>query len=212
MLITNSHYSPHGGYGNTDNCYFPESFFFLLSTSQFVVTNSPMTRLATTIEAILYLKGQPVSIAEIAEIAKCARAEAEDAIIELMSDSSHRDSALEVVETPTGYSLQLREEFASLMQTLIPPELGVGALRTLAAIALKGGIAQPDLVNLRGSGAYQQVQELVEMGFVRKRRSAEGRSYWLQVTEKFHRYFQVDQLPKQLQIDFKANLYPNNDE
>ncbi|MEG4353245.1 SMC-Scp complex subunit ScpB [Microcoleus sp. LAD1_D5] len=171
-----------------------------------------MTRLATTIEAILYLKGQPVSIAEIAEIAKCDRAQAEDAIIELMSDSSHRDSALEVVETPTGYSLQLREEFASLMQTLIPPELGVGALRTLAAIALKGGIAQPDLVNLRGSGAYQQVQELVEMGFVRKRRPTEGRSYWLQVTEKFHRYFQVDQLPKQLQIDFQANLYPSNDE
>jgi segregation and condensation protein B len=47
-----------------------------------------MTRLATTIEAILYLKGQPVSIAEIAEIAKCDRAEVEDAIIELMSDSS----------------------------------------------------------------------------------------------------------------------------
>lgn len=185
---------------------------FRTLTSQFLITNFQMTRLATTIEAILYLKGQPVSIAEIAEIAKCDRAEVEDAIIELMSDSSRRDSALEVVETPTGYSLQLREEFASLMQTLIPPELGVGALRTLAAIALKGGIAQPDLVNLRGSGAYQQVQELVEMGFVRKRRPSEGRSYWLQVTDKFHRYFQVDQLPKQLQIDFQANLYPSKDE
>ncbi|MBE9095762.1 SMC-Scp complex subunit ScpB [Tychonema sp. LEGE 07203] len=171
-----------------------------------------MTRLATTIEAILYLKGQPVPIAEIAEIAKCDRAAAEDGIIELMSDSSRRDSALEVVETPTGYSLQLRDEFASLMQTLIPPELGVGALRTLAAIALKGGIAQPDLVNLRGSGAYQQVQELVEMGFVRKRKPADGRSYWLQVTEKFHRYFQVDQLPKQLQLDFQANSCRSNDE
>ena len=40
-----------------------------------------MTRLATTIEAILYLKGQPVSIAEIAEIAKCDRTDVEDAII-----------------------------------------------------------------------------------------------------------------------------------
>ncbi len=180
--------------------------------AQCPILNSQMTRLATTIEAILYLKGQPVSIAEIAEIAKCDRTDVEDAIIELMSDSAHRDSALEVVETPTGYSLQLREEFASLMQTLIPPELGIGALRTLAAIALKGGIAQPELVNLRGSGAYQQVQELVELGFVRKRRPSESRSYWLQVTDKFHRYFQVDQLPKQLQIDFQANLYPSSDE
>jgi segregation and condensation protein B len=171
-----------------------------------------MQRLATTIEAILYLKGQPVSIAEIAEIAKCDRTEAKDAIIELMSDSARRDSALEVVETPTGYSLQLREEFASLMQTLIPAELGIGVLRTLAAIALKGGIAQTDLVELRGSGAYQQVQELVELGFVRKRRQADSRSYWLQVTDKFHQYFQVDQLPKQLQIDFQANLYPSQED
>ncbi|MCU0542928.1 MAG: SMC-Scp complex subunit ScpB [Oscillatoriaceae cyanobacterium Prado104] len=171
-----------------------------------------MPRLATTIEAILYLKGQPVSIAEIAEIAKCDRTEAKDAIIELMSDSARRDSALEVVETPTGYSLQLREDFAALMQTLIPPELGIGALRTLAAIALKGGIAQADLVDLRGSGAYQQVQELVELGFVRKRRQNDSRSYWLQVTDKFHRYFQVDQMPKQLQIDFQTNLQPSEEE
>lgn len=163
-----------------------------------------MLRLATTIEAILYLKGQPLTIAEIAEIAKCDRPQVKDALIELMSDYSRRDSALEVIETSAGYSLQLKEGFASLMQSLIPPELGVGALRTLAAIALKGGVTQTELVNLRGSGAYQQVQELVELGFVRKRRQAESRSYWLQVTEKFHQYFQLDQLPKQLELNFQT--------
>lgn len=171
-----------------------------------------MPRLATTIEAILYLKGQPAAITEIAEIAKCDRAEVKDALIELMSDYARRDSALEVVETPAGYSLQLREDFANLMQTLIPPELGVGALRTLAAIALAGGIAQNDLVNLRGSGAYQHVQELVELGFVRKRRQAESRSYWLQVTDKFHRYFQLDQLPKQLTLNFPVNSQTTEEE
>ncbi|MDY7021441.1 MAG: SMC-Scp complex subunit ScpB, partial [Cyanobacteriota bacterium] len=88
--------------------------------------------------------------------------------------------------------------------TLVQPELGVGALRTLAAIALNGGIAQTDLVDLRGSGAYQQVQELVELGFINKRKQRETRSYWLQVTKKFHQYFQVDQLPQQLAISFPA--------
>ncbi len=82
------------------------------------------------------------------------------------------------------------------MQTLIPVELGVGALRTLAAIALKGPMTQTDLVDLRGSGAYQHVQELVELGFVRKRRPTDSRSYWLQVTDKFHQYFQLEQLPQ----------------
>ena len=93
-----------------------------------------------------------------------------------------------------GYSLQLRSSFENLIQSLVPPELGTGALRTLAAIALKEPVAQTDLINLRGSGAYQHIQELINLGFVRRRRQTEGRSYWLNVTDKFHQHFELDQL------------------
>ena len=151
-------------------------------------------KLATQIEAILYIKGQPLSLDEITDLASCDRSLVEDAIIELMTDYAHRDSALEVIETPTGYSLQLRTSFQSLLNNLIPAELGVGSLRTLAAIALKNPILQTDLINLRGSSAYQQVQELVELGLISKRRQTDGRSYWLEVTNKFHQYFEIDQL------------------
>ncbi|MEM9923564.1 MAG: SMC-Scp complex subunit ScpB [Cyanobacteria bacterium P01_D01_bin.50] len=155
-----------------------------------------MTVAASKIEAILYLKGKPMSIAEIASMAKCDRATAEEGIIELIDEYARRDTALEVVETTQGYSLQLRSDFHDLVQTLIPVELGVGALRTLAAIALNSPMLQSDLINLRGNGAYQHVPELVEQGFVRKRRSADSRSFSLQVTSKFHQYFQIDQLPQ----------------
>lgn len=158
-----------------------------------------MPPLASKIEAILYLKGQPLDVATIAEYAGCDRDEAKDALIELIADYAHRDSALEVVEVPEGYSLQLRSPFHNLVESLIPLDLGLGALRTLAAIALTGPITQSDLVNLRGSGVYQHVQELVQLGFVRKRRQADGRSYWLQVTDKFHQYFELNQLPLALE-------------
>ncbi|AFZ26404.1 condensin subunit ScpB [Cylindrospermum stagnale PCC 7417] len=151
---------------------------------------------ATKIEAILYLKGKPLSLGEIAEYAACDRATAAEGIIELMDNYARRESALEVVETPDGYSLQLRSDFYDLVQTLIPVELGVGALRTLAAIALNSPILQTDLINLRGSGVYQHVPELVELGFVRKRRDNESRSFSLQITPKFHQYFQIEQLPQ----------------
>ncbi|OWY68844.1 SMC-Scp complex subunit ScpB [cyanobacterium TDX16] len=155
-------------------------------------------KLSTQIEAILYLKGKPLSVAEIAEYAQCDRPTAEEGLIELIEDYARRDSALEVVETPTGYSLQLRSGFQDLVHRLIPLELGVGALRTLAAIALHSPIAQNQLVELRGSSAYQHVQELVEQGFVRKRRQSDSRSSLLQLTEKFHQYFQIEQLPQLL--------------
>ena len=151
--------------------------------------------LVTQIEAILYLKAQPLSLAKIAEYAQCDREAAEDALIELMQDYAQRDSALEVIETDQGYSLQLRDSFQTLVQNLVPADLGLGVLRTLAAIALKGPILQTDLVDLRGSGAYDHVKELVAQGFVHKRRQANGRSFRLQVTDQFYQYFEVDQLP-----------------
>ena len=88
------------------------------------------TGLASTIEAILYLKGQPLTLGEIAKYAGCDRSTAEEGLLELIADYAHRDTALEVVETPDGYSLQLKPAFHSLVQTLIPVDLGVGALRT----------------------------------------------------------------------------------
>ena len=87
-----------------------------------------------------------------------------------MDNYARRESALEIVETEGSYSLQLRADFQDLVQTLIPVELGVGSLRTLAAIALNSPILQTDLINLRGSSAYPHVAELVELGFIRKKR------------------------------------------
>ena len=164
-------------------------------------------QLSTKIEAIFYIKGRPLSIDELvtylaplfprettADHLEINQELIEDALIELMNDYAHRNSALEIVETETGFSLQLKTEYESLLQELVPAELGKGALRTLAAVALKNPILQTELIDLRGSSAYQQVAELVRLGFVRKREQADGRSYWLEVTNKFHQYFEINNM------------------
>ncbi|MEL6490612.1 MAG: SMC-Scp complex subunit ScpB [Cyanobacteria bacterium J06621_3] len=155
-----------------------------------------MSRLANKIEAILYLKAQPLKVAQIAEFAQCDLDGAEEGLIELMNDYAHREGALEIAETEDGYALQLRELYKPLVDTIVPLDIGLGALRTLAAIALRGPIAQSELVDVRGSGVYQHVPDLVEQGFVKKRRQADGRSSWLQVTEKFYQHFEIDKLPE----------------
>lgn len=155
-----------------------------------------MASLSHTIEAILYLKAKPLTVAQIAEFAHCDKEAAQAGLIELMGDYAHRDGALEVAETESGYSLQLRQSFKPLLDELIPLDIGLGALRTLAAIAMRGPISQTDLVDLRGSGAYGHVHDLVDQGFVRRRRQSDGRSYWLQVTEKFYQRFEIDKLPQ----------------
>ncbi len=152
-----------------------------------------MPSLAIQIEAILYLKGQALSLADLAKLADCDEDAAAEGVIELMSNYARRDSALEVVENiDRSYALQLKESFKPLCDRLVPAEIGTGALRTLAAIALKGPIAQSALVELRGGSAYQHVQELVEMGLVRKRTQAGNRSSFVLVTEKFKQTYELN--------------------
>ncbi len=152
--------------------------------------------LAAKLEAILYLKGRPLRLNELAVYAQCTKQEAGDALIDLMETYSERDSALEISESKEGYLLQLKPALKELVHTLVPVDLGVGVLRSLAAVALKNGLTLSELVDLRGSGAYQHVQKLVAEGFVQKRQHKDSRSAKLRITDKFHQYFQIDQLPE----------------
>ena len=143
-------------------------------------------------EAILYLKGRPLSLTELAEIAGISRDEAELALITLMADYAHRDTALEIRQEGARYSLQLRESLGSLVQNLVPVDLSTAALRTLATIALKKRILQSELVELRGSGAYDHIKDLLAQDFIERKRQSEGRSFWLTLSEKFHRTFAIE--------------------
>jgi len=147
--------------------------------------------LPARLEAILYLKGRPVPLAELATIAGLEREETELALITLMADYAHRDTALEIRQEGQSFSLQLRESLGDLVQSLLPVDLSTAALRTLATIALKKRILQSELVDLRGSGAYDHIRELLAQDFIERRRQSDGRSYWLSLSEKFHRTFSV---------------------
>ena len=118
---------------------------------------SAQLSLPAQLEAILYLKGRCLSLAELSELAGCERDEVELALITLMADYAHRDTALEIRQESAGYSLQLRQNLAALVQELVPVDLSTASLRTLATVALKKRILQSELVDLRGSGALSLI-------------------------------------------------------
>jgi segregation and condensation protein B len=149
--------------------------------------------LPARLEAILYLKGRSLTLAELSTLARCSPDQAELGLLTLMADYAHRDTALEIRQDGAGYALQLRADLADLVHELVPVDLGTATLRTLATVALKGRLLQSELVELRGSGAYDHIRELLEQGFIERRRQSDGRSFWISLTEKFHRTFAVGQ-------------------
>jgi segregation and condensation protein B len=166
--------------------------------------------LPARLEAILYLKGRSMTLGELAEISSVSREQVELGLITLMADYAHRDTALEIRQEGQRYSLQLRDGLGELVQNLLPVDLSTAALRTLATIALKKRILQSDLVELRGSGAYDHIKELLAQNFIERKRQSEGRSYWLTLSEKFHRTFSIktEELKPRRAATAEASLDP----
>lgn len=164
-----------------------------------------LEQLKARIEAVLFTTAQALSIKDIAEILEEEDLEkTEEAMLELIMDYSSRPGALEI-DDENGYILQVKEEHMDIVEKLCPVELKPAALRTLSVIALKEPIRQTDLKELRGSTAYEHVQELLEKGLISRTKDKNGRSYNLKTTPKFAEYFKLKgdtrSLAKLLEVD-----------
>lgn len=146
--------------------------------------------LKSKIEAVLFTTAKALKIKEISEILSSNPDETEEALLELIMDYSSRDGALEI-DDEDGYILQVKLEHMDIVEKLCPVELKPSVLKTLTVIALKEPIRQSYLKDLRGSNAYEHVQELVEKGLISKNKDKNGRSFNLKTTQKFAEYFKL---------------------
>ena len=145
----------------------------------------------TKIEAVLYLKGKPISKKTISELTNSDINSVSEAIKQLSDKYSHTSSALEIISNNSLISLELKHSLNEYVEDLLPAELKTAVLRTLAVIAIKKKILQSDLIILRGSSAYDHIKELIEKKFIHKRKQKDGRSYWLSLSDKFFQTFAV---------------------
>ena len=147
--------------------------------------------MVTRVEAVLYLKGRPLSKKNLSEITKTDIKSIDKALKELKEKYSNTKSAIELNEVNNYYCLELKSSLNEFVEDLLPSELRTSELRTLATIAIKKKILQSDLIVLRGAGAYDHIKELTNKKFIIKRKQKDGRSYWLSLSEKFFQTFAV---------------------
>ncbi len=146
--------------------------------------------LKSRIEAVLFTTAKALTAKEIAEILDTDIDAVEEALLELIMDYSSRDGALEI-DDENGYILQVKEEHMDIVEKLCPVELKPAVLRTLSVIAIKEPIRQTELKEMRGSNAYEHVQELLDKGLISRTKDKNGRSYNLKTTPKFAEYFKL---------------------
>lgn len=161
--------------------------------------------LKAKIEAVLYLTDKPLRAQAIAGIVGEEVQVVRVAILELIREYEERQGGLEIADED-GYSFQVRDQFANLMDEFLPIEMSAAQLRTLSAIAIKQPIAQSEIIRIRGAGAYDHIKELVLRGLVTKREDEKLRSPLLSTTKQFQEYFRLTKDGKSLRSYLKREM------
>lgn len=168
--------------------------------------SSPLNRKAL-IEAALYAAGRPLSLEELEKVSKArGRAETESLLGELINEYQDRASSLEIVVIPKGkYAFQLKPEYSTKVSRLAPGGLlSLGALKTLALIAIRQPVKQSEVINIRGSHSYDHIHKLEQMGFISRQPS--GKTVALSTTKVFAEYFGFDEEPIRLKVQLHRKL------
>ena len=144
--------------------------------------------LVNALECIIFLADEPLAEGRLAGILEVEEAQ----IGQLAEQLSERldGSGLQVLRIAGGYKLSTRPAYAAWVERLREPEpsrLSQAALETLAVIAYRQPVTQPEIEAVRGVDCSGVVTTLLEKGLVAVagRRKAPGRPFLYRTTTQF---------------------------
>lgn len=156
--------------------------------------------LKAKIEAALFLTDKPLRAQAIAKIVNDDVQVVRRVLLELIHDYEEHGSALEIAQD-NGYIIQVKDDYAQIVDEFLPMEMSSALVRTLSAIAIKQPVAQSDIIKIRGAGAYEHIRELLNRELITKRE--DGRSPLLATSKKFQEYFRLTKDAKILRHSLK---------
>jgi segregation and condensation protein B len=126
--------------------------------------------LARTLEALLFLSSDPLSVEELAEATESSGEDIADAIAELRDDYAPGQRGLLLREVAGGYTLAsdpLAEDAArALLGRTRHSALTPAQLETLAIVAYLQPVSRPEIARIRGVGAESAATSLLERGLI----------------------------------------------
>lgn len=144
--------------------------------------------LKAQVEAILFVSDTPLKTGAISKMLNASYDDVQSALVQLIQEYEDKNGGLEI-GTDDGYIIQVKTQYLNIVTDMMPLELNPGPMRTLSAIALKEPVLQSEVIDMRGSGAYEHINDLVEQDLITKK--PQGLSYVLKTTTKFQQYFRL---------------------
>ena len=178
-----------------------------------------MSDLSKILEAILFVAGEPLQIAALANALEVTELEISAAADELASDYDYNRRGICLKRFGTHIQLSTRADYAPQIEKLLQPiqkqSLSQAALETLAVVAYKQPVTRLDIEAVRGVKCDYSVQSLVNKGLIEEvgRKEALGRPILYGTTDAFLSHFGLASLedlpqPPEPEKDTKEPLVP----
>jgi len=147
-------------------------------------SNSPAHTIETNIEAILFWKGEPVTIKEITKILDSDKATVEQGIETLKNSLTGRGITL--VQNGDEVMLYTSPEKSELIKKLTKDELSrevsKAAVEVLSLIMYRGPISRRDIDYVRGVNSSFIIRNLLVRGLIERSEGKDARSFVYQPT------------------------------
>jgi segregation and condensation protein B len=172
-----------------------------------LISTNPVDWLARTVEALLVVAAQPLSVDDLAEAADDDPARVETALGLLTERYREGRSGIVLEHVAGGYALRASRDAAEACGRLVerPAERGLSqaALETLAIVAYLGPCSRPEIGGIRGVAADSAVAGLVERGLISEagREEGPGGAVRYRTTPLFERVFGLESLSQLPRLD-----------
>lgn len=126
--------------------------------------------LPNKIEAILFFKGEPVSLKKLIDILKVSKEEINEAVINLKNNLNNRGIVLQ--EKEDEFTLGTAPEFGTMIENLQKEEmnkdLSKASLETLSIVLYKNGVSRAEVDYIRGVNSTFTLRILSVRGLIEK--------------------------------------------
>ena len=150
------------------------------------------------LEAILFVAGEPVAVADLAQALEVSEMEIMHAVEELQRECERR--GVTIHRYGDHLRMETRSEYAPYVERLLQPvqrqTLSQTAMETLAVIAYRQPVTKGEVEQVRGVKCDYSVQSLLHKGLIREagRKEALGRPILYATTDRFLEHFGISDI------------------
>jgi segregation and condensation protein B len=172
-----------------------------------LISSNPVDQLARTVEALLVVASQPLSVDELCDAADDDAERVETALALLAERYREGRSGIVLERVAGGFAFRAAREAAAACARLYerPVERGLSqaAFETLAIVAYLGPVSRPEIARIRGVAADSVVASLVERGLIAEagREHGPGGAVRYRATTLFERVFGLESLAALPRLD-----------